>query len=78
MELAEFSNEALMDIRVRPLERSEEGCYQERMARQHYLGALAVGGPTEPIGGGAEMRRSRSGVRDQFGRAGTLAHNMAG
>ena len=41
MELAEFTNEALMDIRVRPVARSEEGRYQEQMARHHYLDELA-------------------------------------
>ena len=46
MELAEFTNEALMEIRVRPVERSEEARYQEQMARHHYLGALAKIGET--------------------------------
>lgn len=46
MELTEFTNEALMDIRVRPVERSEEARYQEEMARHHYLGALAKIGET--------------------------------
>ena len=41
MELTEFTNEALMDIRVRPVERREEARYQEQMASHHYLGALA-------------------------------------
>ena len=38
--------EAPMDIRVRPVARSEEGRYQEQMARHHYLGALAKIGET--------------------------------
>ena len=46
MELTEFTNEALMDIRVRPVERREEGRYQEQMARHHYLGTLAKIGET--------------------------------
>ena len=46
MELAEFTNEALMDIRVRSVERSEEGRYQEQMACHHYLGVLAKIGET--------------------------------
>jgi len=41
MELTEFTNEALKDIQVRPVERSEEARYQEQLARHHYLGALA-------------------------------------
>jgi hypothetical protein len=46
MELTEFTSEALLDIRVRPVERSEEVRYQEQMARHHYLGALAKIGET--------------------------------
>ncbi len=46
MELAEFSKEALAEIRVRPVERSEETRYQEQMARYHYLGALGKIGET--------------------------------
>lgn len=46
MELTEFTNEALLEIRVRPVERSEEERYQEQMARHHYLGALAKIGET--------------------------------
>jgi hypothetical protein len=46
MELTEFTNEALREIRVRPVERSEEERYQEQMARHHYLGALAKIGET--------------------------------
>jgi len=41
MESAEFTSEALKEIQVRPVERSEEGRYQEQMARHHYLDALA-------------------------------------
>ena len=43
---AEFTNEALSEIRLRPLERSEEGRYQEQMARHHYLGGLPKIGET--------------------------------
>ncbi len=46
MESSEFSNEALSEIRVRPVERSEEARYQEQMARHHYLGALGKIGET--------------------------------
>jgi hypothetical protein len=46
MELTEFTNEALRDVRVRPVERSEEGRYQEQLARHHYLGSLAKIGET--------------------------------
>ena len=46
MELREFSNEGLAEIRVRPVERSEEQRYQEQMARHHYLGALGKIGET--------------------------------
>ena len=41
MEVRKFTNEGLLEIRVRPVERSEEAQYQEQMAREHYLGALA-------------------------------------
>jgi hypothetical protein len=41
MEMTRFTNEGLWEIRVRPVERSEEAQYQEQMAREHYLGALA-------------------------------------
>jgi hypothetical protein len=44
--LAEFTNEALSEIRVRPVERSEETQYQEQMGRHHYLGALGKIGET--------------------------------
>jgi len=46
MELTEFTSEALKEIRVRPVARSEEVRYQEQMARHHYLGALAKIGET--------------------------------
>lgn len=46
MELTEFSSQALMEIRVRPVERSEEVHYQAQMSRHHYLGALAKIGET--------------------------------
>ena len=46
MEAGEFSNEALSEIRVRPVERGEEARYQEQMAQHHYLGALAKIGVT--------------------------------
>jgi len=46
MELTEFTNEALLEIRVRPVERSEEAQYQGQMARHHYLGALGKIGET--------------------------------
>jgi hypothetical protein len=46
MELAEFTGKALKEIRVRPVEPSEEARYQEQMARHHYLGALAKIGET--------------------------------
>ena len=46
MELTEFTSEALKEIRVRPVERSEEARYQEQMAQHHYLGALAKIGET--------------------------------
>ena len=46
MELTEFTCEALKEIQVRPVERSEEERYREQMARHHYLGALAKIGET--------------------------------
>lgn len=46
MELTEFTNEALSELKVRPVERSEEGRYQEQMACHHYLGALPKIGET--------------------------------
>ena len=46
MELTELTSEALMEIRVRPVERSEEVRYQEQMSVHHYLGATAKIGET--------------------------------
>ena len=46
MELAEFTKESLSELRVRPVERSEEVRYQAQMARHHYLGALRKIGET--------------------------------
>lgn len=46
MESAEFTNEALLEIQVRPVERGEEARYQQQMARHHYLGDLAKIGQT--------------------------------
>lgn len=46
MEATEFTSEALKEIRVRPVESSEEARYQEQMARHHYLGALTKIGET--------------------------------
>jgi hypothetical protein len=42
----EFGKEGLREIRVRPVERSEETQYQQQMARHHYLGALGKIGET--------------------------------
>jgi GNAT superfamily N-acetyltransferase len=46
MEAAEFTSEALSELRVRPVEHHEESRYQAQMARHHYLGALAKIGQT--------------------------------
>src|SRR2546426_12644018 len=46
MESTEFTNDALSEIRVRPVERSEEVRYQEQMTCHHYLGALGKIGET--------------------------------
>ena len=46
MEAAEFTSKALSELRVRPLERGEEGRYQAQMAQHHYLGALPKIGET--------------------------------
>ena len=46
MESAEFTSKALSELQVRPVKRSEEGRYQERMADHHYLGALPKIGET--------------------------------
>jgi len=43
---AERVSEALSELQVRPVQRSEEGRYQEQMARHHYLGALPKIGET--------------------------------
>ena len=43
---AEYTNQDLWEIAVRPVERGEESRYQEQMARHHYLGALAKIGQT--------------------------------
>ena len=41
-----MTSQELSEIGVRPVERSEEGQYQEQMKRHHYLGALAKIGET--------------------------------
>jgi hypothetical protein len=46
MEAADFTGQALSEIQVRPVQRSEEGRYQEQMARHHYLGDLPKIGET--------------------------------
>jgi hypothetical protein len=46
MESAEWMREVLAGLQVRPVERSEEGRYQEQMAYHHYLGALPKIGET--------------------------------
>jgi GNAT superfamily N-acetyltransferase len=46
MESAEFTSETLLELNVRPVERSEEARYQEQMARHHYLGGLPKIGET--------------------------------
>jgi Domain of unknown function (DUF4338)/DDE_Tnp_1-associated len=46
MESAQFTSEALSELQVRPVERSEETRYQEQMARHHYLGELPKIGET--------------------------------
>ena len=40
MECVDGTKAALRELQVRPVERSEEGQYQEQMGRYHYLGAL--------------------------------------
>ena len=65
----------LEDLRVRPVQRSEEQRHRQLMAAHHYLGFLpkigqtlwyvatyhkAVGGPVELFGSGVEMRGARS------------------
>lgn len=46
MESAKLTSQALSEIQVRPLERSEEGRYKEQMACHHYLGDLPKIGET--------------------------------
>lgn len=46
MDWGKFTSEALSEVQVRPVERSEEERYQEQMARHPYLGALAKIGET--------------------------------
>ena len=46
MESAEYTNEALAEIQVRPVERVEEVRYQKQMACHHYLGELPKIGET--------------------------------
>ena len=46
MESSKITNEALSELKVRPVERSEEAHYQEQMARHHYLGELPKIGET--------------------------------
>ena len=79
MELTEFTNEALMDIRVRPVEQSEEAQYLGSLAkicetvwyvaiwREQWVAQLSL-----------LAAALQCGVRDQFGSAGTFARSMAG
>ena len=46
MESAEFTSEALSELQVRTVERSEEARYQDQMAQHHYLGDLPKIGET--------------------------------
>ena len=46
MESAEWTSDARSELHVRPVERHEEGRYQEQMACHHYLGALPKIGET--------------------------------
>ncbi len=46
MESEGLTREELAERQVRPVQRSEEACYQEQMARHHYLGALPKNGET--------------------------------
>lgn len=46
MESTPIRDDVLSELRVRPVERSEEGRYREEMARHHYLGDLAKIGET--------------------------------
>ena len=73
---AEFTSEALSAREVRPVERSEEGRYQEQMACHHYLGELPKVGETVWYVATwraqwvAQLRRSaaalKCGVRDRW------------
>ena len=92
MELTEFTGEALLEIRVRPIERSEEAQYQEQMARHHYLGSLAKIGETVwyvaiwreewvaqlSLSAAALKCGVRDRVRNHIDGAGTFARSMAG
>jgi len=92
MESAEFTSEALKEIQVRPVERSEEARYQEQMARHHYLGALAKIGETVwyvaiwrqqrvaqlSLSAAALKCGVRDRSRDHIGSAGIFARSMAG
>jgi Domain of unknown function (DUF4338)/DDE_Tnp_1-associated len=46
MDLTKLGNESLTEIRVRPVERSEEARYREQLAQHHYLGDLPKIGET--------------------------------
>ena len=46
MESAQCLSEVLSELQIRPVERGEEGRYQEQMARHHYLGTLPKIGET--------------------------------
>ena len=46
MESADWTNDALSELHVRPVERHEAARYQAQMARHHYLGALPKIGQT--------------------------------
>ena len=46
MESADWTNHALFELHVRPVERHEEARYQAQMAHHHYLGALPKIGQT--------------------------------
>jgi len=46
MDTANFTGEALSDIRVRVVERSEESRYKQQLTQHHYLGALPKIGET--------------------------------
>ena len=92
MELTEFTGEALLEIRVRPIERSEEAQYQEQMAQHHYLGSLVKIGETVwyvaiwreewvaqlSLSAAALKCGVRDRVRNHIDGAGTFARSMAG